>query len=104
MKARRNYLYLAFIPNKCQVWLHDKRTVLDQPIGKRLGGSVDHLACRSQEVGKNHPGPNTFTFRVEVNDDTRDNRFYEKIGRYPAIEEDAQPLRLLIPDLINFLK
>ena len=57
MKARRNYLYLAFIPNKCQVWLHDKRTVLDQPIGKRLGGSVDHLACRSQEVGKNHPGP-----------------------------------------------
>ena len=30
-----------------------------------------------------------------VNDDNTDNRFYEEIGRFPAIEEDEQPYRLL---------
>lgn len=29
------------------------------------------------------------------NDDECDNRFYEKIGRFPAIEEDEEPYRLL---------
>ena len=30
-----------------------------------------------------------------VNDDARDNRFLEKLPRYPGIEEDEPPLRLL---------
>jgi D-lyxose ketol-isomerase len=30
-----------------------------------------------------------------VNDDRTDNRFYEKIGRFPTIEEDEAPLYLL---------
>ena len=30
-----------------------------------------------------------------VNDDTRDNRFLEPLGRFPAIEEDEEPLYLL---------
>ncbi|MBU0718748.1 MAG: D-lyxose/D-mannose family sugar isomerase, partial [Planctomycetes bacterium] len=30
-----------------------------------------------------------------VNDDTRDNRFLEELPRYPGIEEDEPPLRLL---------
>jgi D-lyxose ketol-isomerase len=30
-----------------------------------------------------------------VNDDTRDNRFLEELPRYPGIEEDESPLRLL---------
>jgi len=30
-----------------------------------------------------------------VNDDTRDNRFYEPTGRFPQIEEDEAPLHLL---------
>jgi len=30
-----------------------------------------------------------------VNDDRTDNRFYEKVGRFPEIEEDAAPLYLL---------
>lgn len=30
-----------------------------------------------------------------VNDDNKDNRFYEKMGRFPAIEEDEAPLYLL---------
>jgi D-lyxose ketol-isomerase len=29
------------------------------------------------------------------NDDENDNRFYEKLGRFPAIEEDEPPYRLL---------
>ena len=33
-----------------------------------------------------------------VNDDNTDNVFYEPIGRFPAIEEDADPLHLLVTD------
>lgn len=33
-----------------------------------------------------------------VNDDYVDNRFYEPTGRFPAIEEDEAPLRLLVND------
>ena len=31
----------------------------------------------------------------QCNDDNTDNRFYERIGRFPAIEEDEPPYRLL---------
>jgi D-lyxose ketol-isomerase len=31
----------------------------------------------------------------KVNDDTVDNRFHDKVGRFPRIEEDAEPLYLL---------
>lgn len=33
-----------------------------------------------------------------VNDDVRDNRFYEPVGRFAAIEEDEPPLYLLCTD------
>jgi D-lyxose ketol-isomerase len=33
-----------------------------------------------------------------VNDDAADNRFYEPVGRFPAIEEDVPPTRLLVND------
>lgn len=33
-----------------------------------------------------------------VNDDQADNRFYEPVGRFPAIEEDEPPLYLLVGD------
>jgi len=33
-----------------------------------------------------------------VNDDTSDNRFYEGVGRFPDIEEDEPPFRLLASD------
>lgn len=33
-----------------------------------------------------------------VNDDRTDNRFLEDIGRFPEIEEDEAPLRLLVSD------
>jgi hypothetical protein len=33
-----------------------------------------------------------------VNDDRTDNRFYENVGRFPAIEEDTEPLHLLVSD------
>ena len=40
----------------------------------------------------------------QCNDDETDNRFYEKIGRFPKIEEDEPPYRLLCneyPDAKN---
>ena len=38
-----------------------------------------------------------------VNDDNSDNRFHEKVGRFPDIEEDEQPVRLLVGDYATFL-
>lgn len=38
-----------------------------------------------------------------VNDDTSDNRFYETVGRFPTIEEDTEPLHLLMSDYANYL-
>lgn len=38
-----------------------------------------------------------------VNDDANDNRFYDKIGRFPEIEEDEKPVRLLVNDYAKFL-
>lgn len=38
-----------------------------------------------------------------VNDDANDNRFYDKIGRFPEIEEDEKPVRLLVNDYANYL-
>jgi D-lyxose ketol-isomerase len=38
-----------------------------------------------------------------VNDDASDNRFYEPIGRFPDIDEDEQPFRLLVNDYQTFL-
>ncbi|HLP71365.1 MAG TPA: D-lyxose/D-mannose family sugar isomerase [Bacteroidales bacterium] len=38
-----------------------------------------------------------------VNDDENDNRFYDKVGRFPEIEEDTEPLHLLVNDYIRYL-
>jgi D-lyxose ketol-isomerase len=37
-----------------------------------------------------------------VNDDARDNRFYEPVGRFPEIEEDEPPLYLLVNDYARY--
>jgi len=39
-----------------------------------------------------------------INDDLEDNRFYEKMGRFPAIREDEPPSRLLVTDYGHFLR
>ena len=36
-----------------------------------------------------------------VNDDTKDNRFYKPVGRFPEIEEDEPPIHLLGNELLN---
>ena len=33
-----------------------------------------------------------------VNDDVNDNRFHQPVGRFPEIEEDEPPYRLLVGD------
>jgi D-lyxose ketol-isomerase len=38
-----------------------------------------------------------------VNDDEKDNRFYEQIGRFPEITEDEYPVHLLINDYPKYL-
>ncbi len=38
-----------------------------------------------------------------VNDDNTDNYFYKGIGRFPQIEEDAQPVHLLVTDYERLL-
>jgi D-lyxose ketol-isomerase len=38
-----------------------------------------------------------------VNDDLSDNRFFEPAGRFPAIEEDERPYRLLVSDYPRYL-
>jgi D-lyxose ketol-isomerase len=37
-----------------------------------------------------------------VNDDSSDNRFHESVGRFPDIEEDEAPFRLMVPDYGRF--
>ncbi len=39
-----------------------------------------------------------------VNDDRRDNRFYEPVGRFPEIDEDESPLYLLIKDYPKYYR
>jgi len=39
-----------------------------------------------------------------VNDDSKDNCFYEEVGRFPVIEEDELPIHLLASDYAKFLK
>jgi len=38
-----------------------------------------------------------------VNDDEKDNRFYESLGRFPDIQEDQAPWRLLVGDYAALL-
>ena len=39
-----------------------------------------------------------------ANDDNSDNRFYEAVGRFPAIEEDEAPLYLLCKDYARYYR
>lgn len=38
-----------------------------------------------------------------VNDDANDNRFYDKVGRFPEIDEDVKPVHLLVNDYSKYL-
>ena len=38
-----------------------------------------------------------------VNDDSKDNRFVEDLGRFPGIVEDEEPKHLLVTDYKNYL-
>lgn len=38
-----------------------------------------------------------------VNDDANDNRFYDKVGRFPDIVEDVKPIHLLVNDYEKYL-
>lgn len=38
-----------------------------------------------------------------VNDDDNDNRFYDTVGRFPDIDEDVEPVHLLVNDYSKYL-
>jgi D-lyxose ketol-isomerase len=38
-----------------------------------------------------------------INDDANDNRFYDKIGRFPDIVEDVKPVHLLVNDYSKYI-
>jgi len=38
-----------------------------------------------------------------VNDDNNDNYFYDVVGRFPDIEEDVDPVHLLVNDYSKYL-
>jgi len=49
-------------------------------------------------------GARVLTGEVSMtNDDHADNRFLEPIGRFPRVEEDAEPLHLLVGDYPKYL-
>ena len=39
-----------------------------------------------------------------VNDDVNDNRFHQAVGRFPEIEEDELPYRLLVGDYVSHVR
>jgi len=39
-----------------------------------------------------------------VNDDNKDNRFSESVGRFPKVEEDEPPLYLLVSDYERYCR
>lgn len=39
-----------------------------------------------------------------VNDDLTDNRFYDPVGRFPTVEEDEEPYRLLVSDYSRYYR
>ena len=58
---------------------------------KRSG--INHILQSAQAFFDRYP------FKVsQVNDDHLDNRFYDAVGRFPSIVEDAAPWRLLVSD------
>lgn len=71
------------------------------PAGGTLTLKPGESVCLPQRLYHKFWGENGTTLVGEVNrvnDDRIDNRFYEPVGRFPAIEEDEAPLHLLTLD------
>lgn len=64
-----------------------------------LEQGVYHLFYGEQGKGKVLVGEVSM-----VNDDGSDNCFYESVGRFPVIEEDEEPLHLLVSDYNKLIK
>jgi len=95
-----------------QVWKADEKELLsDCAFTIQTDGCTRHV--RGGDIVRLNPGESiTFEPRVyhkfwaegaitvvgevsQVNDDNTDNRFYEPLGRFPAIVEDEPPVHLL---------
>ncbi len=54
--------------------------------------------------GREGTGPVLVGEVSRVNDDHVDNRFFDPVGRFPAVEEDVEPLHLLVGDYGKYLR
>jgi D-lyxose ketol-isomerase len=78
------------------------------PAGKPLVLSPGQSICLKSRVyhrfyGEKGKGPVLIGEVSMVNDDASDNRFYDRIGRFPEIEEDTAPVHLLVNDYAKYL-
>jgi len=74
------------------------------PAGGTITLTPGESVCLPQRLYHKFWGENGTTLVGEVNrvnNDRIDNRFYEPVGRFPAIEEDVEPLHLLTIDYPN---
>ncbi len=53
--------------------------------------------------GEKGKGPVLIGEVSRVNDDNKDNRFHAPIGRFPALEEDEEPVHLLVTDYAKYV-
>lgn len=98
----------------------DSGTVVETPVTVSLDGVVQTVpAGTTVRLGPGEsitlvPGCYHALFAPEgdvlfgevsvVNDDHADNRFAEPVGRFPEIEEDAEPYRLLVQDYARYYR
>jgi D-lyxose ketol-isomerase len=76
--------------------------------GEKLILTPGESACNTQYLyhrfyGEKGKGKVMVGEVSQCNDDNTDNRFFETVGRFPAINEDEEPLHLLCCDYEKFL-
>jgi D-lyxose ketol-isomerase len=104
-------LYLATSDDKLSVnpvMVSIDGVVMKVKAGERLFLKPGQSICLKQRVyhrfyGEKGRGRVLIGEVSMVNDDANDNRFYDKTGRFPEIEEDAIPVRLLVNDYEKYL-
>ena len=70
-----------------------------EPVTISNGESITLVPFQYHEFTIPEGGPSLIGEVSKVNDDHTDNYFYEPLGRFPTIEEDEAPYRLLCTEL-----
>ncbi len=97
----------SFSDEKVSIYIDDCKYTINP--GEQIGLKPGQSLTLEQNVyhrfyGAEGTGPVLVGEVSQVNDDSSDNRFYEEIGRFPAIEEDEEPLHYLSCDYEMLMK